>query len=88
MGNFVTKLQELSERSIRLQEQVRVFQDRLAGLERDLSNMGVEIGKVNRLAKENNGHLLSISLLEEGRSTYYGGARKKDRRTHTASSYS
>lgn len=57
------------------------FQKRLAGLERDVPQLGIAINACHDTSRENSNNLLNISLLEEGRSVY----RKPKR--HTASTY-
>lgn len=63
-----------------IRDEMNSFQTRLAGLERDVANFGVVLGKVQKKSSDNSNSLLNISLLEEGRSTY-------KRKHHTASTY-
>lgn len=91
MGNkesrYTQEVENMKASNSQLREELRVYQTRLAGLEKDLSNFVIETRKVKTLAKENSNQLLSLSLLEEGRSTYVGKKRGKGMKTHTASSY-
>lgn len=58
------------------------FQKRLAGLEKDLPKLGVNVTRCNEKVQENSNALLNINLLEEGRSVY-----KRRPKRHTGSSY-
>lgn len=67
-------LREVREELRQLRVEMRSFQNRLAGVEKDISSCVLSI-------RDNSNSLLNISLLEEGRSVY----RKPKR--HTASNY-
>lgn len=78
MGNIQS---EFYEALCEVRREMNVFQSRLAGLEKDVSNLGVTITQVHGTCQDNSNHLLNLSLLEEGRSTY----RRPKR--YTASTY-
>lgn len=81
MGNLASSLDMVIEELRRLRLELDSFQTRLAGLERDVSNLGVVSKRAHEASQENSNAILGISLLEEGRSAY----RKPKR--HTGSSY-
>lgn len=64
-----------------MQLKMSSFQARQAGLEKDVSNFGVILKRVEGSSRDNSTSLLNLSLLEEGRSVY----RRPKR--HTGSSY-
>ena len=64
-----------------LRDEMRIFQERLAGLEKDVGNIGVIVENTKRVSVDNSNDILNISLLEEGRSMY------RPRKSHTSSSY-
>lgn len=89
MGNINVAMREALDEIKTLREEVRLmqlkmssFQERQAGLEKDVSNFGVILKRVEGSSRDNSNSLLNLSLLEEGRSVY----RKPKR--HTGSSYS
>lgn len=83
MGAIISSISNLESRCKRLESKI-------AFLERDVINHGVQttknthkIDSVYNHVNDNTSKLLNISLLEEGRSVY----RPKNRASHTASSY-
>lgn len=88
MGNLNAALLHLAQEVDLLREELRLmqlkmsaFQERQAGLEKDVSNFGVILKRVDEKSGNNSNSLLNLSLLEEGRSVY----RRPKR--HTGSSY-
>lgn len=61
--------------------EIHALQRRMAGLEKDVSNLSVVLKTAHETSQQNSDTLFNISLLEEGRSVY----RKPTR--HTASTY-
>ena len=83
MGNASGKREiDLLREELRLMRlKMSSYQERQAGLEKDLSNFGVILKRADETGRDNSNSLLNLALLEEGRSVY----RKPKR--HTGSSY-
>ena len=86
MGNISAKEEThdiglLKEELRLMQLKMSSFQERQAGLEKDLSNFGVILKRVDQKSRDHSSSLLNLSLLEEGRSVYQRPKR------HTGSSY-
>lgn len=88
MGNINVIMREIQHEIELLREELRLmqfkmssFQERQAGLEKDVSNLSVILKRVDQKSGDNSNSLLNLSLLEEGRSIY----RRPKR--HTGSSY-
>lgn len=85
MGNipasFTDTIALLREELRHMRIEMGLFQNRLAGLEKDVSSCGLAINACHVTTQDNSNALLSLHLLEEGRSAY----RRPKR--HTASAY-
>ena len=83
MGNVSGKREiDLLKEELRLMRlKMSSYQERQAGLEKDLSNFGVILKRADETGRDNSNSLLNLALLEEGRSVY----RRPKR--HTGSSY-
>lgn len=73
--------EDMSREFNEMRRQVRSLNNRLAVMEKNHTNVVVDLKRTARVSDKNRDEILNIQLLEEGRSSY------RPRKTHLHSSY-